>query len=49
MIYQKCCICGRLIEGEAYNAKPYKNGSCCKNCKISVVDPAKENKRYKRY
>ena len=43
MIIRKCCICGRLVEGKAYSAEPYKKGICCAKCNHDVVYPAKQN------
>ena len=47
MIMSKCCICGRLIEGHAHDAKPYKKGKCCGVCYANVVMPAKHNYKLK--
>lgn len=38
---EKCCICGKPIEGYGNNAEPVKKGKCCDECNISVVIPAR--------
>lgn len=43
MIIRKCCICGRLVEGKAFSAEPYKNGTCCQSCYDRVVYQCKKN------
>jgi len=47
MVYKKCCICGKLVEGEGNNAEPYKRGICCNTCNKNVVIPARMNKMLK--
>lgn len=42
-IYNKCCICKRLFEGDGYNAKPYKAGRVCAECNSKIIQPAKIN------
>ena len=36
---EKCCICGRTINGYGNNAQPYANGSCCDKCNADYVIP----------
>ena len=48
MMYKKCCICGRLIEGKGNNAEPYKKGVCCNECNNKIVIPTRMNQRLKR-
>lgn len=48
MIYKKCCICGRLIEGYVHNAEPYKSGVCCGQCNSNIVIPARINYQLKK-
>ena len=44
---RKCCICGKVFEGEGNNAEPYKKGKCCDECNANVVIPARMNLFYK--
>ena len=37
----KCCICGRKLNGYGNNAYPIKEGMCCDNCNIKFVVPAR--------
>lgn len=48
MKFTKCCICGRLVDGEGHNAEPYKKGICCSECNVKHVLPAKQNKMLKK-
>jgi len=48
-VYRRCCICGRLIEGDTHDARPYKKGECCGVCYANIVIPAKSNYRTKRW
>ena len=48
MILRKCCICGRLIDGKGYDAKPYKNGICCSSCNMRLVAETKRNYKLKK-
>jgi len=43
-VREKCCICGRIIEGHPHNAEPYRRGICCGQCNASTVLPARINK-----
>jgi hypothetical protein len=37
---EKCCICGREIEGMGNNPYPiWKKGTCCDQCNATVVLP----------
>lgn len=37
---EKCCICGREIEGMGNNPYPiWKKGTCCDQCNSTVVLP----------
>lgn len=36
-----CCICGEEIIGYGNNADPVAYGSCCDNCSITYVIPAR--------
>jgi len=47
-VREKCCICGRLIDGYSHNAEPYKYGRCCTNCNLTTVLPARINKIMKK-
>jgi ribosome-binding protein aMBF1 (putative translation factor) len=42
-LLKKCCLCGRIIDGEGYDAKPHKEGRVCQKCYVSIVKPAKMN------
>lgn len=48
MVYNKCCICGRLYDGKGNNAKPYKVGYCCDVCNMKIVIPARLNFKLKK-
>ena len=48
MILRKCCICGRLVDGKGYDAKPFKNGICCASCNVKFVTEAKKNYKLKK-
>lgn len=37
----KCCICGKKIMGYGNNAEPVKKGTCCDECNMTVVIPAR--------
>lgn len=37
----KCCICGKKIIGYGNNAEPVKKGTCCDECNMTVVIPAR--------
>lgn len=48
MVAFKCCICGRLIDNDGYDAQPYKRGKCCSSCNFKYVIQSKKNFNLKR-
>lgn len=48
MVFKRCCICGRLYDGEGYDARPYKTGYACNECNYKIVYPAKRNFKLKK-
>lgn len=48
MLYKRCCICGRLITGKQYDARPYKNGVCCQMCNDDIVLSSRRNSMLKK-
>ena len=38
---ERCCICGKEIEGYGNNAEPVRDGRCCDSCNWDVVLPAR--------
>lgn len=41
---EKCCICGRTINGYGNNAQPYADGICCDECNSNYVIPERIEK-----
>ena len=41
---QKCCICGKEINGYGHSAEPVEHGQCCDNCNTNVVIEARISK-----
>lgn len=38
---QKCCLCGKKIDGYGHNAEPVSQGRCCTECNYVKVLPAR--------
>ena len=38
---KKCVICGKEFEGYGNNAEPVADGTCCDDCNLSIVVPAR--------
>ena len=35
---KKCCLCKKELKGYGNNAEPLKNGVCCDDCNIKVIE-----------
>ena len=49
---RKCCLCGKRLFNEVFNADEFqKGGICCADCFQKVIKPTKEinKKLYGRY